>query len=82
MSKDINFKSLFIGDKAENSSVYLSEIDRLLRNHMGWRKNYIPSDIPAISDDERNKDDYQDTLKRQHQVLDELDHRLRSGTIP
>lgn len=82
MSEDINFKSLFIGDKAENGSVYLNEMDRLIRNHMGWRKNYIPSDIPAITDDEQTKHDYQDSLKRQHQVLDELDHRLRSGTIP
>lgn len=82
MSEDMNFKSLFIGDKSENSSIYGNELDRLITNHFGWRKNYIPGDVPAISDKEKEKEDYQQSLQRQHNVLDELDHRLRAGSVP
>lgn len=82
MSEDINYKSLFIGDKSENGSIYLKELNRLVQNHLGWRKNYIPSDIPAIADNDETKKEYQDSLRRQHEVLSELDQRLRPGTIP
>ena len=39
MSEDVNYKSLFIGDKSENGSTYLNELTRLVQNHLGWRKN-------------------------------------------
>ncbi|WCT60455.1 hypothetical protein [Limosilactobacillus portuensis] len=82
MSEDMNYKSLFIGDKSENGSVYMDELKRLVTNHLGWRKDYIPSDIPAITDSDQTKKEYQDSLRRQHEVLTELDQRLRPGTIP
>lgn len=81
-NKDVNFKSLFLGDKSENSSVYKKELDRLITSHFGWRKNYIPDDMSAISDKEKESKDYQQSLQRQHNVLDELDYRLRSGSVP
>ena len=69
MSEDMNYKSLFIGDKSENGSVYMDELKRLVTNHLGWRKDYIPSDIPAITDSDQTKKEYQDSLRRQHEVL-------------
>lgn len=56
--KDINYKSLFIGDKAENGDKYLEELTRLIHNHLGWRKNYLPGDLPAITDDDKLKQEY------------------------
>lgn len=35
MSEDMNYKSLFIGDKSENGSVYMDELKRLVTNHLG-----------------------------------------------
>ena len=81
-NKDVNYKSLFIGDKSENGDTYLDELTHLIHEHLGWRKNYLPGDIPAISEDDELKKDYQDSQHRQHQVLSELDRRMRPGTIP
>lgn len=81
-NNDINYNSLFIGGKAENGENYINTLTKLLRSHMGWRKNYIPSDIATITDKDKQQPDYQATLKRQNDVLDEVDHRLRSGSVP
>ncbi|MBW3350928.1 pyridoxal phosphate-dependent decarboxylase family protein [Limosilactobacillus reuteri] len=80
--KDINYNALFIGDKAENGANYINELTHLLHSHMGWRKNYIPGDMPAISEEEKRTPEYEATLQRQHDVLTEVDRRLREGTIP
>ncbi|MCR1894436.1 pyridoxal-dependent decarboxylase [Lactobacillus rodentium] len=80
--KDVNYKSLFIGDKSENGDTYLNELTHLIHEHFGWRKNYLPGDLPAITDDDKLKEDYVASQERQHQVLQELDRRLRPGAIP
>ncbi|GBG05216.1 hypothetical protein [Lactobacillus rodentium] len=56
--KDVNYKSLFIGDKSENGDTYLNELTHLIHEHFGWRKNYLPGDLPAITDDDKLKEDY------------------------
>ncbi|MCH5384842.1 tyrosine decarboxylase [Limosilactobacillus reuteri] len=81
-NKDINYNALFVGDKAENGANYINELSRLLQSHMGWRKNYIPGDMPAISDEDKRSPEYQETMQRQHDVLTEVDRRLREGSVP
>lgn len=82
MTKDVDYKSLFLGDKAENSDTYTKELNRLITSHYGWRKNYIPEDTAAISDKMKQSPAYQDALQKQHDVLDELDQKLRAGSVP
>ena len=81
-NKDIDYNALFVGDKSENGDNYINELSRLLQSHMGWRKNYIPGDISAITDEDKRSPEYQATLQRQHDVLTEVDHRLRQGSVP
>ncbi|MDA5388971.1 hypothetical protein OUQ91_000007, partial [Loigolactobacillus backii] len=50
---DLNLNALFIGDKAENADLFKSTLIKLVNEHMGWRKNYMPQDKPLISEDEK-----------------------------
>ena len=48
--KNLNLKALFVGDKAENRDFYENQMSRLVNEHMGWREDYIPSAMAAISE--------------------------------
>lgn len=80
--KNLNLKALFIGDKAENSHFYSEQLNRLVDEHMGWRENYIPSDLSAITDAEKASPDFIGTREHMLEVLDDLSKRMRSGSIP
>ena len=53
--KNLNLKALFVGDKAENRDFYENQMSRLVNEHMGWREDYIPSDMAAISEEEKEQ---------------------------
>lgn len=80
--KKINLKALFIGDQAENRHFYSEQLNRLVDEHMGWRQNYIPTDLSAITQEDKESPDFIGTRDRVLDVLDDLSKRMRSGSIP
>lgn len=80
--KDMDIKAVFIGDKAENGPVYKMLLNKMVDEHLGWRENYIPSDMPAISEGDKLTPDYLATRDHMIEVLDEVSQRLRAGSIP
>lgn len=80
--KNLNLKALFVGDKAENRDFYENQMSRLVNEHMGWREDYIPSDMAAISEEDKEQPDFIATKDHVLDVLDDLSQRMRSGSIP
>ena len=78
----LDFKALFIGDKAENGDIYRELLLKLIDEHMGWRENYIPDDMKAISIHDKNSPDFLITKERLMEVMDDLGQRMRSGAVP
>nr|BAE02559.1 tyrosine decarboxylase [Latilactobacillus curvatus] len=79
---DLNLNALFIGDKAENADLFKSTLIKLVDEHMGWRKNYMPQDKPLISEDEKTSKSFTNTVNKMDEVLDELSVRLRTNSVP
>ncbi|RSX54994.1 decarboxylase [Bifidobacterium dolichotidis] len=80
--QDVDLHALFIGDKAENAQDFEQQLMKLVESHMGWRENYQPEDMPAISDEDKESPRYIATREHIHEVLDELNTRMRRGSIP
>lgn len=80
--KNLDLKALFVGDKAENGSFYEEQLSRLVNEHMGWREDYIPADMPAITQEDKEKKTFVATKDHVLEVLDDLSQRMRSGSIP
>lgn len=80
--EDINLKALFIGDKSENGDFYKEMLNELIDDHLGWRKNYMTQDLPAISFDDQNEESFINTQKRMKTVLQEVSSRLRTHSVP
>ena len=80
--EDINLKALFIGDKSENGDFYKEMLNELIDDHLGWRKNYMTQDLPAISFDDQSEESFINTQKRMKTVLQEVSSRLRTHSVP
>ncbi|WP_425500324.1 tyrosine decarboxylase [Secundilactobacillus folii] len=79
---DLNLDALFIGDKAENGALYKELLNKLVDEHLGWRKNYIPQDQNMISPEEQQSPEFKDTVNRMRHVLDDVSNRIRTESVP
>ena len=80
--KNINLKALFIGDKAENGDFYEEQLKKRVSEHLGWRENYIPSDLAAIKEQDKIQPNFVATKEHIIEVLDDLSQRMRAGSVP
>lgn len=80
--KHVDVKALFIGDKSENGNYYKEQMEKLMDAHLGWRQDYMPADMPAISDEDKRDPNFIATIEKTTEVLDDLNQRMRSGSIP
>ncbi|MDK1726711.1 tyrosine decarboxylase [Dellaglioa algida] len=83
MSKDsMDLKALFIGDKGENADLYKDMLNKLVDEHVGWRQNYMPQDMPVISEEDKQTEGYASSVNKMKSVLDEVSSKLRSESVP
>ncbi|MBF8808615.1 MAG: tyrosine decarboxylase [Enterococcus lacertideformus] len=80
--KDMDIKAVFIGDKSENGSVYKRLLNKMVDEHLGWRENYLPADLSAISEADKTSPSYIATQEHMVEVLEEVSQRMRAGSIP
>lgn len=80
--KDLDLNALFIGDKAENGQLYKDLLNKLVDEHLGWRKNYIPSDPNMIGPEDQNSPAFKKTVGHMKTVLDQLSERIRTESVP
>ncbi len=79
---DLDFRAFFIGDQAENGPIFKEILGQLVDEHFGWRQNYMPQDSAAISVHDKTKPEYGAAQNRMREVMADLSHRLRSGSVP
>lgn len=80
--KDMDIKAVFIGDKSENGAFYKMQLNKMVDEHLGWRENYLPGDVAAISEADKQAPRYIATREHMVEVLDEVSQRMRAGSIP
>ncbi len=79
---NIDLKALFLGDRGENIEFYKSTLSKLMDDHVGWRKNYMPQDPPAVSVDDMQASEYKETLLKTIEVLNEVSQKMRQESVP
>ncbi len=82
LSKDLNLNALFIGDKAENGQIYKALLNELVDEHLGWRQNYMPQDMPIITPEEKSSASFEHTVNKTKDVLSEISARMRTHSVP
>ncbi|OYQ78388.1 tyrosine decarboxylase [Wohlfahrtiimonas chitiniclastica] len=82
MTINTNIHAVFIGDQAENGDRFAKILNQLVQDHLSWRKDYLPTDRPGITEAEQKTPDFIATDERMSGVMNELSRRLRSGSVP
>ena len=78
----IDLKALFLGDKGENVDLFKELLLKMVDEHVGWRQNYQPEDLPVITPFDKSEKSFQDTANHMRNVFDELSAKLRSQSLP
>lgn len=81
-NEQLNLNALFIGDKAENGQIYKAMLNDLVDEHLGWRQNYMPQDMPIITPEEKSRESFGFTLTKTKEVLAEISSRMRTDSVP
>ncbi|MCR8643982.1 tyrosine decarboxylase [Paenibacillus sp. N1-5-1-14] len=79
---EINLKALFLGDKGENVDLFKEVLLKAVDEHVGWRQNYQPQDLPVITPYDKSSKSFQDTADHMRSVFNELSAKLRSESLP
>ncbi|MGY3765629.1 tyrosine decarboxylase [Vagococcus vulneris] len=79
---DTNLKALFLGDKGENVDIYKDILNRLIDEHVGWRQNYMPQDLPVITPQDRRSESFQATVDNMNSVFNVLSSKMRTDSMP
>ncbi|WP_442603974.1 tyrosine decarboxylase [Paenibacillus sp. KN14-4R] len=79
---EINLKALFLGDKGENVDLFKEILLKVVDEHVGWRQNYQPQDLPVITPYDKTSQSFEDTANHMRSVFNELSSKLRSESLP
>ncbi|MGZ9583790.1 tyrosine decarboxylase [Paenibacillus marinisediminis] len=79
---DINLKALFLGSKGENVDLFKEVLLKVVDEHVGWRQNYQPQDLPVITPFDKSSQSFQNTADHMRSVFNELSSKLRSQSLP
>ncbi|BFH64962.1 tyrosine decarboxylase [Paenibacillus azoreducens] len=79
---DINLKALFLGSKGENVDLFKEVLLKVVDEHVGWRQNYQPQDLPVITPFDKSSKSFQDTADHVRSVFNVLSSKLRSESLP
>ncbi|MDO5849561.1 MAG: pyridoxal-dependent decarboxylase [Methanobrevibacter sp.] len=75
-------KALFLGEKAENRDFFQKEAEFVINEHTSWRRNFHPEDPERDSYVVRNSPEYQQTLAKTNEVLNDLTSKLKVDSDP
>ncbi|MCC3688868.1 tyrosine decarboxylase [Bacillus cereus] len=79
---DINLKALFLGDKGENADLFKELLIKLVDEHVGWRQNYQPQDLPVITPQDKSSKSFLATADHIRSVMNVLSSKLRTNSLP
>ena len=79
---DINLKALFLGDKGENADLFKELLIKMVDEHVGWRQNYQPQDLPVITPQDKSAQSFEETADHIRSVMDLLSSKLRTNSLP
>ena len=70
--KKVDVDALFLGPKSENRDFFKDTLNFMMDEHIHWRRNFHPEDKEAFSLDARRREEFQETLDRTREVLQDL----------
>ncbi|QHZ49629.1 tyrosine decarboxylase [Paenibacillus larvae] len=80
--QELNLKALFLGSKGENVDLFKELLLKMVDEHVGWRQNYQPQDLPVITPQDKSSKSFMETADYMRSIFNVLSSRLRTDSIP
>lgn len=80
--KNTDLSAYFIGPKGENADLFKELTNKLIDDHVGYRRNFNASDENSISEAEKLSPDFANSVINMKEMLNELSRKMRTGSIP
>jgi len=80
--KNMNFEALFLGPKAENRDFFKEILNFVVDEHIHWRRNFHPDDVPSITLADQRREDFIRTQQKTQEVILQLSSLLKKSSIP
>lgn len=77
-----NLKALFLGSKGENVDLFKELLTKMIDEHVGWRQNYQPQDLPVITPQDKSSESFRETADHVRSVFNVLSAKLRTNSLP
>ncbi|MDQ0174871.1 tyrosine decarboxylase [Bacillus chungangensis] len=77
-----NLKALFLGSKGENVDLFKELLLKMIDEHVGWRQNYQPQDLPVITPQDKSSKSFNETADHVRSVFNVLSSKLRTNSLP
>lgn len=78
----MNFEGLFLGPQAENHRFFKEILNFLLDEHIHWRRNFHPEDLPSITLQDQSRPDFIASQQKVQETLYLLSSRLKQSSLP
>jgi len=79
---NLNFEALYLGPQSENRKYFKELLNFLVDEHIHWRRNFHPDDVPCITLTDQRREDFADTMQRMQDVLHKLSAKLKTSSWP
>lgn len=78
----MNFEGLFLGPQAENHRFFKDILSFLIDEHIHWRRNFHPEDVPSITLQDQSRRDFIASQQKVQETLFQLSSRLKQSSLP
>ena len=78
----ISVEALFLGPQSENEEFFRSMLDYLIEEHVHWRRDFHPRDVPIVRPSEMRQPAFLATQDRTRAILQDLSARLKETSTP
>lgn len=78
----INFEALFLGPQSENRDFFAQVLNFMFNEHVYWRRNFHPEDLPSISQGDQRTESFVATQHRTQEIFEQLSARLKLSSLP
>lgn len=79
---NINFEALFLGPQSENRDFFSHVMNFMFNEHVYWRRNFHPEDLPSINHNDQMVDSFVTTQQRTQEILELLSAKLKLSSLP
>jgi len=82
LNKEVDIEAIFLGPKGENEDIVRGLISKIYEDYIHWRRNFHPEDPMGVTEEDKERPSFKETITNLKSSLEELLSKLRESSMP